>query len=576
MDESKLLNHRYEILQQIGEGGFGETFLAKDTQMPSYRRCVIKQLKPVTDDSETYQLVQERFQREAATLEHLGTSHQQIPTLYAYFQENNYFYLVQEWINGETLSDYCVKKGLIEEKTLRQILVSLLSVLEYIHEQEIVHRDIKPDNIMLRQGSLEPVLLDFGAVKETMGTVLTQSHRPTHSMVVGTPGFMPSEQAVGRPVYNSDLYSLGLVGIYALTGKTPQEFATDMASGQILWRSDAGEISSELAQVLDCAIQCHPRDRYGSGKEMRLALEGSPQGQAPATIMSSAPQGNPQPATQISAPPTQAQNSSQPATQISQVPMTPSQANSNMGNQGGGGEWQKALIQGLVIGLSIMITLGVGAFFVVSQGGITELVESLEGDSTSSGDDDGDDSDESSEGSQASSEQGTNVTEDQLDNSSSDNSGNQSHASFDSEQAVEIVKEWQKAKTQIFAPPYSRQLGGQLLTGKAYQDSIRKPDGSESSVDWLQNNNAYYTYGSQIIGEYTNFQSRRNSASMDVVIAEQRTLCVNGRARGNNTAYDKRLVRYDFEYVQGQWKIANYETKDVIEKSSNPSPTCHI
>ena len=324
MDDSKLLNNRYEILEQIGEGGFGETLLAKDTQMPSYRYCVIKQLKPVTDDPETYELIQERFQREAATLEQLGTYHQQIPTLYAYFQENHYFYLIQEWIEGETLSEYCQKNGGIDEKKLRKILSSLLSVLEYIHEKEIVHRDIKPDNIMLRQGSLEPVLLDFGAVKETMGTVMTSSHRPTHSMVVGTPGFMPSEQAVGRPVYNSDLYALGLVGIYALTGKTPAEFATDMATGNLLWRSDASEISSELAEVLDCVIQSHPRDRYGSAKEMRLALEGaSPQHNIPATVLPSAPQGSSQPATQISQPPVAPQGSSQPATQIAQPPAAP-------------------------------------------------------------------------------------------------------------------------------------------------------------------------------------------------------------------------------------------------------------
>ena len=381
MDDSKLLNNRYEILEQIGEGGFGETLLAKDTQMPSYRYCVIKQLKPVTDDPETYELIQERFQREAATLEQLGTYHQQIPTLYAYFQENHYFYLIQEWIEGETLSEYCQKNGGIDEKKLRKILSSLLSVLEYIHEKEIVHRDIKPDNIMLRQGSLEPVLLDFGAVKETMGTVMTSSHRPTHSMVVGTPGFMPSEQAVGRPVYNSDLYALGLVGIYALTGKTPAEFATDMATGNLLWRSDASEISSELAEVLDCVIQSHPRDRYGSAKEMRLALEGaSPQQNIPATVLSSAPQVSSQPATQISQPPAVPQGNSQPATQISQPPMNPSSyPASYTGNTSqGGSEWQKALIQGLVMGISMIVAVVAGTSFVISQGGLEELVNSSE------------------------------------------------------------------------------------------------------------------------------------------------------------------------------------------------------
>lgn len=192
--------------------------------MPSRRRCVIKQLKPITNDPQTYQIVQQRFEREAATLEYLGEASEQIPKLYAYFAENGQFYLVQEWIQGSTLGEILAKEGVKSETTVREILLSLLPVLDYIHSKGIIHRDIKPDNIILRSYDSKPILIDFGALKETMRTVANLPGNPTQSLVIGTPGFMSSEQAVGRPVYATDIYSLGLTAIYLLTGKHPKSY----------------------------------------------------------------------------------------------------------------------------------------------------------------------------------------------------------------------------------------------------------------------------------------------------------------------------------------------------------------
>ncbi|EKD06703.1 putative serine/threonine protein kinase [Arthrospira platensis C1] len=160
-----------------------------------------------------------------------------------------------------------------------------MPVLDFIHAQNIVHRDIKPDNIILRMSDQLPVLIDFGAVKESMATEVTISGNATTSIVIGTPGFMPSEQAVGRPVYSSDLYSLGLTAIYLLTGKSPQELETDMRTGQIIWRSHAPQISPTLAKVLDQSIEYHPRDRYSSAQEM-LAVLGQPLTPGISTIVS--------------------------------------------------------------------------------------------------------------------------------------------------------------------------------------------------------------------------------------------------------------------------------------------------
>ncbi|MEH2128015.1 protein kinase domain-containing protein [Nostoc sp.] len=269
-----LLNNRYQVIQVIGAGGFGETFLAEDVHMPSRRRCVIKQLKPITNnDPQTYQLIQQRFEREAATLEYLGESSHQIPKLYAYFSENGQFYLVQEWIHGQTLTKIVEAKGFESETAVRQILLSLLSVLDYVHSKGIIHRDIKPDNIILRSVDNEPVLIDFGAVKETIRSVVNSPGYPTRSLVIGTPGYMPSEQAVGRPVYATDIYSLGLTAIYLLTGKHPQELVTDLKTGEILWQQHAPNVSSQLAAVLNQAIKPHAGDRYSTASKMLYALQ---------------------------------------------------------------------------------------------------------------------------------------------------------------------------------------------------------------------------------------------------------------------------------------------------------------
>jgi serine/threonine protein kinase, bacterial len=268
-----LLNNRYQIIRTLGSGGFGETFLAQDTNMPSQRFCVVKQLKPIHNNPQIYQLVQERFQREAAILETLGGASDQIPALYAYFSTGGEFYLVQEWIEGDTLTAKMQKQGLFNESEIEELLINILPVLEYVHSQHIVHRDIKPDNIILRNRDNKPVLIDFGAVRESMTTVLNPQGNPTSSIVIGTPGFMPSEQAAGRPVYSSDLYSLGLTAIYLLTGKQPQQLETDPHTAEIVWRHFASHINPILAGVIDKAIAYHPRERFASAREILDALQ---------------------------------------------------------------------------------------------------------------------------------------------------------------------------------------------------------------------------------------------------------------------------------------------------------------
>lgn len=278
-----ILNHRYRVIRVLASGGFGDTFLAEDSFLPSKRLCVIKQLKLLTDNPQVYEIVQVRFQREAAILEELGRASRQIPELYAYFEESGRFYLVQEWIEGQTLATKVRHEGVMSEFAVKQLLEKTLPVLSYIHDRGIIHRDIKPDNVILRRNDGLPNLIDFGAVKESVGTMVNSQGQTTSSIVIGTPGYMPPEQGVGRPLFSSDLYSLGLTCIYLLTGKQPQDLPTNHRTGEFAdWRTYAPTVSDRFTEILDKVIRYHPRDRFVTAQEMLAALQASV---APSTVV---------------------------------------------------------------------------------------------------------------------------------------------------------------------------------------------------------------------------------------------------------------------------------------------------
>ena len=284
----------YPIIKKLGEGGFGTTYLATNTLMPSQPYCVVKQLTPTSTDPKVQQLIKDRFKQEAITLESLGKdSNGKVPSLYAYFVEQGEFYLIQEYIDGQTLNERVQAQGLFTEIQVRQLLTDLLPTLVYVHQRGIVHRDIKPENIMVCHRDNKPILIDFGAVKETMSTMMSASGNNTRSIVIGTPGFMPIEQMSGRPMFASDIYALGLTAIYLLTGKMPAEIETDPYSGNINWQSLAPSISPQLAEVLNKAIQPSSRDRYKNAQEMLqdLNISSSPFTPSP-TIVSPLPNGN--------------------------------------------------------------------------------------------------------------------------------------------------------------------------------------------------------------------------------------------------------------------------------------------
>ncbi|MEN9217278.1 MAG: serine/threonine-protein kinase [Gloeomargarita sp. HHBFW_bins_162] len=264
---SKLLNNRYQMTAPLGKGGFGVTFMAEDTFLPSRRPCVIKQLRSGTQNPEVYEEIKRRFEREAAILEDLSNGTNYIPKLYAYFAEDNKFYLVQELIEGINLEQKVKREGALSPAEVTRILIDTLGILEYIHKKGIIHRDIKPPNIMLRKSDNKPVLIDFGAVKEVLGHGTS-----TASMVIGSLGYMPMEQAMGRPIFSSDLYSLAMTALYLLSGKEPQDFNSDPQSGKIVWRAEFPDLPKSLADTLDKALEPYPKDRFSSAEAMLRSL----------------------------------------------------------------------------------------------------------------------------------------------------------------------------------------------------------------------------------------------------------------------------------------------------------------
>jgi serine/threonine-protein kinase len=260
-----LLFNRYEIFKSLGSGGFGETFLARDLHIPSQRLVVVKRLNPVHQgQNANTELITKLFKKEATVLEELGENHPQIPKLYSYYSENGEFYLIQEYIKGKTLGEIAP----INSEQGKMILSSLLQTLKYIHSKGIIHRDIKPENIIIRDGDHLPVLIDFGAVKETMGTVMLGSGSITSSVIIGTRGFMAPEQSAGRSVFSTDLYALGMTMIYAFTRKLPTEFPINRLTGEIEWQEYVPNLKTNFINILEKSIKIDLNQRYLTAEYM--------------------------------------------------------------------------------------------------------------------------------------------------------------------------------------------------------------------------------------------------------------------------------------------------------------------
>lgn len=279
-----LLDDRYQIVRELGHGGFGRTYLAEDNNRFN-ELCVLKEFAPKVQGTYALQKAEELFEREAGVLYKL--QHPQIPRFRELFRvklgEAGFLFLVQDFVEGKTyraLLDSRKQQGMaFNESEVQQLLLQLLPVLTYIHALNVIHRDISPDNLILRHSDGLPVLIDFGGVKQVAATVESQFTSSAPNVAyspatrLGKVGYAPDEQMQMGLVYpHSDLYALAATVLVLLTGREPQQLI-DPYTLRWNWQSQVN-LSPRLTQILERMLAHRPGDRYQSAEAVLQALRG--------------------------------------------------------------------------------------------------------------------------------------------------------------------------------------------------------------------------------------------------------------------------------------------------------------
>ena len=274
MPEKVVVGGHYKIIRELSKGAFGVTYLAEDTHQPDETLCVVKKLAPHNQDPHILEIAKNKFRKEAKILKKLGCDHSQIPRLYAYFEEQEQFYLVQELIEGHNLTQELCKQW--SESEVVELLRDVCSVLGFVHQNKCIHRDIKPSNLMRREADEKIVLIDFGAVKEAISqsTVID-----TKTIVIGTPGYMPPEQLEGMPQKSSDIYALGITAIQLMSGLTAKEVnsqlkATTETQPRIdFLQENLQQVNPQLLAILEKMTRSNICDRYQNVEDILGDLE---------------------------------------------------------------------------------------------------------------------------------------------------------------------------------------------------------------------------------------------------------------------------------------------------------------
>lgn len=258
------LGGRYQVLNFLGKGGFGETYLAKDLHLPDKPLRVVKKLRS-NFSPKLFEKVKELFDQEAKTL--YTINHDQIPKLFAHFEENKNFYLVQEYVDGFDLTNEIYPGKQLNEPEVIELLQEVLGILNIIHTQKIIHRDIKPSNLMRRTLDGKIVLIDFGAIKEVTSQIKDISGGEIRTFPIESPGYTPIEQKTGNPQFCSDIYALGIVVIQALTGLCPTKIPKNSVTSELVWQ-DKVSVSPRFAKIVDKMIRQNFQERYQSTNEV--------------------------------------------------------------------------------------------------------------------------------------------------------------------------------------------------------------------------------------------------------------------------------------------------------------------
>ncbi len=268
----QLLSKRYRIIKILGFGGFSETYLATDERLYG-RQCVVKKLVPQNQNISILQKSQKLFKQEAMILAKLGQHHDQIPDLIDNFTENNDFYIVQEFIDGNSLHNEFIAINKLQEIEVIDFLKDVLTVLNFVHENNVIHRDIKPANLIRRYKDGKIVLIDFGLIKQVHSQLINPQVQAPLTVGCGTLGYRPEEQKAGMPVFNSDIYALGMTAIEAVTGIRPDQIQLDFQTGEVSWHHLAPEISDRTKAVIDKMVRSRYTERYQTVNEVLKDIE---------------------------------------------------------------------------------------------------------------------------------------------------------------------------------------------------------------------------------------------------------------------------------------------------------------
>ncbi|MGR3276270.1 SUMF1/EgtB/PvdO family nonheme iron enzyme [Acaryochloris marina NIES-2412] len=263
-----LLRNRFKITKPLGQGGFGKTYLAEDTDK-LFEQCVVKQLVYQIQGPQTNHLFIDLFLHEAEQLQKLGAN-LQIPSLFAYFEEKGYLYLVQQYIQGQNLLQELAVQGCFSEQKIQALLADLLPVIRELHHNQVIHRDIKPENIMRHHQNSKLILIDFGVSKQLSKSIYSDT-----GTTVGSFGYAAPEQIEsGQSGPTSDLYSLGASCFHLMTDINPWSLWRLQGYGWLgQWRQHLQQpISLQLQKVLDKLLQLEPEDRYQSAIDVLADL----------------------------------------------------------------------------------------------------------------------------------------------------------------------------------------------------------------------------------------------------------------------------------------------------------------
>ena len=260
----EVIEDRYKVINFLGESQFGKTYLSTDRERGN-APCVLKKIQPQKIDPFPFWEVRILFDTEAQNLQRLGT-HDNIPKLLDDFPGQTEFYLVHEFIQGKSLAEEIQERRFNESEGI-ELLKDVLNTMNFVHQQNVIHLNIHPSNLIRRQSDGQLFLLDFGSVKQISTMAIDDQGQLTSTSQVGTLGYMPKEQQVGNPRLNSDIYALGMLVIQSLTGVHPSQLEIDAETGEVSWRT-LTMVSDAFAKILNKMIHTYFRERYQSATDV--------------------------------------------------------------------------------------------------------------------------------------------------------------------------------------------------------------------------------------------------------------------------------------------------------------------